>query len=160
MVREHSLPYRQQNRQAIAPSKPQGGSLLTSLRCTLAAVVLLMCEAGILALPRHDEQRSAPAAKAPSPATPQADVDADLLPAGAVARLGSLRWRPAARTTHLAFSPDGKRLASLGNFLYFHDRLSIWDTATGRELQTWLIEEHLAVSLTWRADGRGFVVLK
>src|SRR3954469_20192936 len=41
------------------------------------------------------------------------------LPAGALKRLTDTRLRPGVRVTHLAFSPDGSRVASLGNWMYF-----------------------------------------
>src|SRR5262245_53485865 len=84
-------------------------------------------------------------------AAPPADAsDADApLPAGAVMRLGETRFRPGARVRYLAFSPDGKRLASWGNWLYFEDRLSIWDVATGKELHTEAVRENRMVDLCW-----------
>ncbi|HEY8506262.1 MAG TPA: sigma factor-like helix-turn-helix DNA-binding protein, partial [Gemmataceae bacterium] len=97
--------------------------------------------------------------EASKPAPEAADAAGDPLPAGAVARLGSTRLRPGARITHLAFSPDGKRLASWGNYLYHHDRLSVWDTATGKELRTAVTGENRFAALNWGPDGRGFVVL-
>jgi WD40 repeat protein len=87
------------------------------------------------------------------------DVNGDPLPPGALVRLGETRFRPGARITHIAFSPDGKRLASWGSFLYHHDRLSIWDTATGKELRTELVEENRLSEFAWCADGRGFAIL-
>jgi hypothetical protein len=36
----------------------------------------------------------------------------DSLPAGALARLGSVVWRPGGYVSHLMFSSDGKRLFS------------------------------------------------
>ncbi|HEX3152753.1 MAG TPA: WD40 repeat domain-containing protein [Gemmataceae bacterium] len=88
------------------------------------------------------------------PATKSGAVDVDApLPAGAIMRLGETRFRPGARIKQLAFSPDGTRLASWGNWLYFEDRLSVWDTATGRELFTRSMPESQLADLGWGTNG-------
>ncbi|MFL5342820.1 MAG: WD40 repeat domain-containing protein [Gemmataceae bacterium] len=92
-------------------------------------------------------------------AEPPTDINGDPLPRGAVLRLGETRFRPGGLTRFLAFSPDGKQLASLSNSMYRHDRLSIWDTATGRELRSMQVDERVVEALAWARDGRGFVVL-
>jgi hypothetical protein len=57
------------------------------------------------------------------------------------------------RINHLAFSPDGKQLASWGNWLYFEDRLSLWDTATGKELRSAAVAEHRIAALSRGTQG-------
>jgi len=79
------------------------------------------------------------------------------LPEGAVRRLGDTRFRPGARIRYLAFSPDGTRLASWGSSMSFGDRLSVWDTFTGREVFTKLQAGQQLVDLGWGTDG-GFAV--
>jgi WD40 repeat protein len=54
----------------------------------------------------------------------------EALPAGALARLGTLRWRHGAPVTFLALTPDGKTLVSAADDRLVH----IWDFATGKEL--------------------------
>jgi RNA polymerase sigma factor (sigma-70 family) len=53
----------------------------------------------------------------------------DPLPAEAISRLGSVRFRHGSLITSLAFTPDGKQLISKSD-----DGLRIWAAATGREL--------------------------
>lgn len=69
----------------------------------------------------------------------------DPLPRGAVARLGTTRLRHTGswRLVDAAFSPDGKVLASLGG----DDRLRLWDTADGKELQNFLLKDLPLLSL-------------
>jgi RNA polymerase sigma factor (sigma-70 family) len=77
------------------------------------------------------------------------DILGDPLPPGAIARLGTMRLRPGGKAEYLAFSPDGKRLAS------WSGRLSIWDTGTGRELRQVNLPGARVLALTWLADGKG-----
>ena len=62
-----------------------------------------------------------------APDKPRLDLFGDPLPEHAVARLGCLRLRHPTTIQHLAFSPDGKRLASWGGRI-----ARLWDVATGK----------------------------
>ncbi len=66
---------------------------------------------------------------APAGEKPAVDLYGDPLPDGAVARLGTVRWK--GRCAHcLAFSRDGKLLAAGNSDM----TARLWDTATGREV--------------------------
>ncbi len=64
---------------------------------------------------------------------PKARTDAlgDPLPPGAVARLGTVRLRHSGWVSSVAYSPDGKLLASGGG----DERVRVWDAETGKELR-------------------------
>ncbi len=66
---------------------------------------------------------------APAAAPPVWHVDryGDPLPPGAVARLGTQRWRQLSSAVQLVFSPDGRFLLGSGA-----GPLVVWDVATGR----------------------------
>jgi WD40 repeat protein len=56
------------------------------------------------------------------------DLYGDPLPAGAVARMGTVRWRLSLPTTYvLAFAPDGKTFYTVSRY----GGILIWDSATG-----------------------------
>jgi WD40 repeat protein len=79
----------------------------------------------------------------------------DPLPPGAIQRLGSRRWRPGGAIWQLAFSPDGKRLASWHEEHHTSAALTVWSVADGREERR-IEAAGLGVSnLTWLPDGRG-----
>ena len=67
----------------------------------------------------------------PGPDLPtRTDFFGDPLPVGAVARLGTIRFRQVERSAAIAFSPDGKSVAASGIGAVVH----IWETATGKEI--------------------------
>lgn len=86
-------------------------------------------------------------------------TDEEPLPAGAVARLGTNRLRPGGSVTRLAFSPDGRKIASWSSVLYVTDSLAIWDTRTGRLLRRVELPGARIAALMWLADGRGLAVV-
>ncbi len=110
---------------------------------------LLLLLLGLPAMLQAQDQK-------PAPPVPVADDHP--LPPGAHMRLGETRLRPGVRVAHLAFSADGKQLASWGNWMYFEDRLSVWDVATGKEVRSVPIAEHQIGALCW-GPGRSFAVL-
>ena len=59
------------------------------------------------------------------------DRNGDPLPTGALARLGTLRWRHAEPVRFVAFLPDGKAVLTGG----LDNTLRLWDRATGKELR-------------------------
>jgi WD40 repeat protein len=91
-----------------------------------------------------------------SASEPRRDLYGDPLPDGAIARLGSIRLRPGWGVTHLAFSPDGKQLAS-----WSESGLSIWEAETGRELRHVELTRDSATlhALAWPKHNLGVAVL-
>ena len=76
------------------------------------------------------DQADPPACAVPNDRT---DARGDGLPPGAIARLGTVRLAHGGMVSKLAFSPDGKTLASQGGGTI---PFACWDAATGRRLAT------------------------
>ncbi|HKI38872.1 MAG TPA: M56 family metallopeptidase, partial [Mycobacterium sp.] len=66
--------------------------------------------------------------RAAQPASVTTDLHGDPLPAGALARLGTVRFRPGQSIERLAFAPDGKTLACWDG----SGTLSLFEAATGK----------------------------
>src|SRR5262249_53416478 len=82
------------------------------------------------------------------------DVYGDPLPRGAVARLGTLRWRHDGFVHHLVFSPDDKTLAAGGA------ETILYEATTGKELRHLPVSAHgrWGNSLWFSPDGKTLVV--
>ena len=70
---------------------------------------------------------AAPAARAAATADPQGDP----LPDGAVARLGTTRWRQSSNITYMAYGADGNTLVTAAQ----DGTVRLWDMATGQEIR-------------------------
>src|SRR5436309_2143764 len=88
------------------------------------------------------------AAEEKSPAPRRLDRYGDPLPPGAVARLGTVRLLTEDLTDAVAFSPDGKLLATGG----YSTPLRLWDVSTGktvRQLRGQEVKEELSYASTF-----------
>jgi RNA polymerase sigma factor (sigma-70 family) len=74
----------------------------------------------------------------------------DALPTGAVSRLGSSRLRQGGQIRAMAYSPDGKLLASVGDDAV----LRVWSCATGKELGRFPGQLTHSNSLAFSPDGK------
>src|SRR5689334_12715341 len=64
-------------------------------------------------------------------------LQVDPLPEGVLTRLGTTRLRHGGTVNGVAFSPDGKQLATCA----WEDSIRIWDPITGRQLQRLQLSE-------------------
>ncbi len=77
------------------------------------------------------------------------DRHGDPLPAGAIARLGTVRWRHGFGISGLVYSPDGKTIAAVGA----GRALTLWDAATGKEVRQFP-NINQPIGLTFSPDGK------
>src|SRR5438067_6079242 len=83
---------------------------------------------------------------------PGRDALGDPLPPGAVARLGTVRLRHGQVITAVAFSPDGKWIASGSQ----EGAVRVWDTE-GKEVAAWTRHQRPVHGLAFTPDSRGLV---
>jgi RNA polymerase sigma factor (sigma-70 family) len=121
---------------AAALAHSVGGLSWTVSLGLFTVVALVGLSAGVLLL-RSPSQ--APAGR-PAPATqPRAANPADQekpLPPGAVARLGTLRFRQGGWLLSLSLSRDGRRLVTIGQGF-----IRLWDAASGNELYCYELKD-------------------
>ncbi len=128
--------------------------LLVSRCKLLLPLVLGLCAvgAGVAALRGAPPEPSPPAAeqKPPEKPKPKLDADGDPLPAGALARLGSLRLRHGSPVTSVAWSPDGKLLAT-GSW---DNYARLWDPATGKLARDIQPQQGWVWNVAFSPDGK------
>src|SRR5262245_47942906 len=73
---------------------------------------------------------------------PKVDQHGDPLPPGAIARLGTVRWRHGDGAIFVAFLPGGKALLTVGR----DETVRKWDVATGKERRRFRLREENATS--------------
>ena len=113
-------------------------------RCAFGVCVVCFAAVGFSRAEPPPEKEEAPPA-----AVGRHDQQGDPLPAGAIARLGTVRWRVYA--TSLSFSPDGKTLAS-GSF---DDAVHLWEVDSGKGTRRQVGGEHpLVMSVAFSPDGK------
>jgi WD40 repeat protein len=85
------------------------------------------------------------------PAAPPARVDGhgDPLPDGAIARLGTVRWRHGYTISRLVYSPDGKKIAAAG----FGPAVTLWDISSGRLLHRFPQQSQPSSGIAFSPDG-------
>src|SRR5438552_1386387 len=81
------------------------------------------------------------------------DQVGDPLPAGVLSRMGTTRFRHGNHVSSLAYSPDGKVLASAG----YDNAVRIWDPATGKELRKLGGSYNPLSSVSFSPDGKTIV---
>jgi hypothetical protein len=129
------------------------GKLKVAVVGLLALVVVGSGAGALMQPPAAAEVRPADPNAAPARA-PDARADAfgDALPPGALARLGTLRWRNGPGLTQFAFTARGNRLVTAGS----DGVLRVWDAGTGKEVRRWgtPVSPDLVDRWALAADGR------
>ena len=143
----------------VISARPPATTRTTLMAVTATGLVIAGLALGLA--PAGDSQ-SPPTPKTVEAApTPPVAVDAfgDPLPPGAVARLGTVRFRTSDFPKHLAVSPDGKRIVSTAFLQY--SRLAVWEADTGRPLREVVLPDYpQPEAVCWPADGRGLAAIK
>jgi RNA polymerase sigma factor (sigma-70 family) len=147
-------------RAALAPAvaaevlPPPAVFTLTQRRVGIALLLagLLTAAAGYASRQGQPTPPAPPGAPRPTAVMPRPapDLHGDPLPEGALARMGTVRWRHGGAVVSVAFAADGKSLASAS-----HDgTFRLWEAATGKELRRFTAYQCSADAVALSRDGK------
>jgi WD40 repeat protein/beta-lactamase regulating signal transducer with metallopeptidase domain len=111
------------------PGRAQRLAKSSSVLGVLVAVATCIAVAGVGYLPAEGGQPAA--AQGGTGDKDRADALGDPLPAGALARFGTLRWRHPADVSFVAFALEGKAVLTAGE----DGSIRLWDRETGKEIR-------------------------
>lgn len=133
-------------------------TVLLGWRAVAVVACAALLGAGFLSMGRPSgvaDPASEPPAQAEAPRV-RLDRHGDPLPFGAVARLGTIRFRHGSTVTGLAFRDDGNELVSAS----YDGTVRVWDAVTGREQAMLPVLGHGSIGrLSVAADGEAIVTL-
>lgn len=104
-------------------------------------------------------QDPSPKEPAPPAKVHAKQAESDPLPANAIARFGTSRFRPGGSVTALAFEPSGKRLASWSESGRGAEQFTLWDAETGKELRANQTASNSLVAFSWPSNGIGVTIV-
>ncbi len=118
----------------------------------MSRFLLLSLACGLLAVGASPSAQPAPERLPPPRAL---DLSGDELPPGALARLGTVRFRHGAAVVFVALSPDGKTVASSSSQGYVY----LWETATGKLLHQLPNRQYHPASSVFTPDGKSVALI-
>jgi RNA polymerase sigma factor (sigma-70 family) len=136
-------------REGMSGTPLTSAKILAALALLLGGLTLALGHACRQQPPSPQQVEAPPAAPAKQART---DAHGDPLPAGALLRLGGLRFRHGDVVERLVYASDGKRLASAGG-----GAVCVWDADTGRLLHRFEGERDVAgfvVQMAFSPDGK------